>query len=82
VHWEEGKSLIFDDTFEHEAWNHSNGIRVVLFVDFARPLPQPLAALNHAMIWLVSRSSVVQPGIARLAAWNRRLAERWPARER
>jgi beta-hydroxylase len=80
VHWEEGKSLIFDDTFEHEAWNHTDGIRVVLFVDFARPLPQPLAAINHAMIWLVSRSAVVQPGIARLAAWNRKLAERWPAR--
>lgn len=82
VHWEEGKSLIFDDTFEHEAWNHTNGIRVVLFVDFARPLPQPLAALNHAMIWLVAHSSVVQPGIARLAAWNRRLAAHWPARGR
>lgn len=82
VHWEEGKSLIFDDTFEHEAWNESTGTRVVLFVDFARPLPQPLAALNHAMIWLVGHSSVVQPGIARLAAWNRRLAAHWPARGR
>lgn len=79
VHWEEGKSVIFDDTFEHEAWNHTDGTRVVLFVDFARPLPQPLAAINHAMIWLVAQSSVVRPGIARVAAWNRRLAARWPA---
>lgn len=80
VHWREGESLIFDDTFEHEAWNHTDGIRVVLFVDFARPLPLPLAALNHAMIWLVAHSSVVRPGIARLAEWNRRLAASWPAR--
>ncbi len=80
VHWREGQSIVFDDTFDHEAWNHSDGLRVVLFVDFARPLPQPLAALNLALIWLISRSSVVQPGIARLAAWNRRLAATWPVR--
>jgi len=29
-HWEEGKSLIFDDTFTHEAWNLSEEFRVVL----------------------------------------------------
>ncbi len=80
VHWQEGKSLVFDDTFEHEAWNDSDSVRVVLFVDFARPLPRPLAALNGAMIWLVGRSSVVQPGIARLKDWNRRLAAVWRPR--
>ena len=80
--WKEGECVTFDDTFEHEAWNHTDGIRVVLFVDFARPLPRPLAALNHAMIWLVAQSSVVRPGIARLAEWNRRLAASWPARGR
>src|SRR5205823_738223 len=26
-HWEEGKSLIFDDTFTHEAWNETNSLR-------------------------------------------------------
>lgn len=73
AHWREGDSLIFDDTFEHEVWNDSDATRVVLFVDFARPLPFPLSAVNHLMIWLVSRSSVVQPGIARLDAWNKRV---------
>ena len=29
-HWEEGGSLLFDDTFEHEAWNDTDGVRVVL----------------------------------------------------
>jgi beta-hydroxylase len=79
LHWEEGRSVIFDDTFEHEAWNESDQPRVVLFVDFARPLPFPLSALNHAMIWLVGHSSVVLPGMARLAAWNRRFATIWRA---
>ncbi|WP_211243945.1 aspartyl/asparaginyl beta-hydroxylase domain-containing protein [Mycobacterium genavense] len=31
--WEEGKVLIFDDCYEHEAWNQSDKTRVVLFVD-------------------------------------------------
>ena len=79
AHWREGQSLVFDDTFEHEAWNHSDGLRVVLFVDFARPLPQPWKAINDLSIWLVGHSAVVQPGMARLAAWNKALAEKWPA---
>jgi ornithine lipid ester-linked acyl 2-hydroxylase len=38
LHWEEGKALVFDDHFEHEAWNGTEATRVVLFVDFAKPL--------------------------------------------
>jgi len=49
-HWQEGESLIFDDSFNHEAWNCTEGWRVVLFVDFARPLKQPFHALNRAML--------------------------------
>jgi ornithine lipid ester-linked acyl 2-hydroxylase len=37
-HWAEGRSLIFDDTYEHEVWNDTGGTRVVPFVDFVRPL--------------------------------------------
>ena len=40
-HWEEGKSMIFDDTFNHEVWNDTDETRVVLFVDVLRPLPFP-----------------------------------------
>jgi len=35
--WEEGKCLIFDDTVEHEAWNHSDRTRGTLLLDFLRP---------------------------------------------
>ncbi len=31
--WEEGRVLVFDDTHEHEAWNHGDQTRVVLIVD-------------------------------------------------
>jgi beta-hydroxylase len=32
--WVEGKSLIFEDTNLHEAWNFGNSQRIVLIVDF------------------------------------------------
>lgn len=35
--WQEGRCLVFDDFFEHEAWNHSNGDRLVLIVDLWHP---------------------------------------------
>ena len=36
--WKEGQLLIFDDSFEHEAWNNSNSDRFVLMLDIANPL--------------------------------------------
>jgi len=35
--WEEGKLLIFDDSFEHEARNESGETRIVLLFDLWRP---------------------------------------------
>jgi aspartate beta-hydroxylase len=35
--WKEGECLVFDDTFEHEAWNHSDMTRVVLIFDIWNP---------------------------------------------
>ena len=32
--WKEGKVMIFDDTFEHSAWNKSNQDRAILLLDF------------------------------------------------
>ena len=50
--WREGEALIFDDTFNHEVWNDTEGYRVVLFVDFARPLYPPFHWLNNRMVSL------------------------------
>jgi aspartyl/asparaginyl beta-hydroxylase (cupin superfamily) len=35
--WQPGKALVFDDMTEHEAWNNSDRIRVILIVDLWRP---------------------------------------------
>ena len=35
--WKEGECIVFDDTFEHEAWNKSKHTRVVLIFDIWNP---------------------------------------------
>jgi aspartate beta-hydroxylase len=35
--WREGRAVIFDDTYEHEAWNRSKQIRVVMIFDIWNP---------------------------------------------
>lgn len=52
--------LVFDDSNEHEAWNDSENIRVVLLFYVARPLPFPLSLLNRMVIALIRRSPHLQ----------------------
>ena len=35
--WQEGRCVTFDDTFEHEAWNRSGKVRVVMILDSWHP---------------------------------------------
>ncbi len=72
-HWEEGKSLIFDDLHPHEAWNNSGEVRVVLFLDFLRPVAPPYGLLNRLIIRLISWSPYVQDGKTRQDQWDDRL---------
>jgi aspartyl/asparaginyl beta-hydroxylase (cupin superfamily) len=41
VEWHVGKTFIFDDTIEHEAWNDSDELRVVLILDLWPPALGP-----------------------------------------
>ncbi len=80
-HWEEGKSMIFDDTFNHEVWNDTDETRVVLFVDVLRPLPFPESAINRAIIRAIGYSPFVLDARRNQEAWERRYLERKRARE-
>lgn len=71
--WEEGKCLILDDTFEHEAWNDSEDVRVVLFVDFLRPLMFPLSLLNRLVVWLISKTPHMQKAYQNLEKWEEKI---------
>jgi ornithine lipid ester-linked acyl 2-hydroxylase len=75
-HWEEGKSLVFDDTFNHEVWNDTDETRVVLFVDVLRPLPLPESLINRAIIKVIGFSPFVLDAKRNQEAWERRYLER------
>jgi aspartate beta-hydroxylase len=48
---EEGRGILWDDTYEHEAWNDSGAVRAVLLLDVFRPeLAWPLKGLTHAIV--------------------------------
>jgi beta-hydroxylase len=70
--WEEGGGLVFDDTFEHEAWNDTDETRVVLFVDVVRPLREPVKTFNALVIKAIGFSPFVQDARRRQTQWERR----------
>lgn len=45
--WQEGKSILFDDSWNHEVTNKSQSDRVVLIVDIRRPMPLPFGSVNR-----------------------------------
>jgi hypothetical protein len=45
--WQEGRALVFDDSIEHEAWNPSGALRVVLLFEVWRP---ELSALERELL--------------------------------
>ncbi len=59
----EKEFVVFDDTFEHEAWNNSNTNRVVLIIDFIKPFPFGLRWMNKLMINRYATSEYVKNGI-------------------
>ena len=75
-HWEEGKSMIFDDTFNHEVWNDTDETRVVLFVDVMRPLPSPESTLNRLIIKAIGISPFIRDAKRNQEAWEARYRER------
>ena len=46
--WEEGRCLVFDDHYEHEAWNRTAQDRIVLIVDIWHP---ELSDREIALLW-------------------------------
>jgi aspartyl/asparaginyl beta-hydroxylase (cupin superfamily) len=65
--WREGECLVFDDYFEHEAWNHARDDRIVLIVDLWHP---GLSATEVRLLGGLQRYAYVQ---------GRRLNRYWSA---
>ena len=70
VRWAEGETLVFDDTYQHEVWNDTDGTRVVLLVQFERPLRNPGKWFSDFFLGFVRRSAFVQEARDNVKAWN------------
>lgn len=83
VHWEEGESMVFDDTYNHEVRNETDGERAILFLDVKRPMHQPMAAINDLVLGLLRYTPVVQNARENQKQWSKQLeraeAEKQPA---
>ena len=74
-HWEAGKTLIFDDSYLHEAWNQTDEVRVVLFLDIVRPMRFPASTLNHLLINLIRWSPYIRDAHKNQQQWDKAFAQ-------
>lgn len=70
VHWREGETLVFDDTFHHEVWNDTDEWRAVLLIQFRRPVGLIGKLAGGLFLFGVKRSRFVQEARAELGRWE------------
>ena len=68
--WRNGRCLVFDDTYPHEVWNETDEMRVVLLIQFKRPIRQPGKLLGELFLAGVRHSPFVQEGRRNLERWS------------
>lgn len=71
--WEEGRCIVFDDTYRHRVENNTQCRRVVLFIDMLRPLKFPGSLLNRVVLFLIRLSPYIQDARRNQKAWEKRL---------
>ena len=49
AHWREGEAFVIDAAFEHEVTKEADRERIILIVDFYRPVPRWVALLTHRL---------------------------------
>jgi beta-hydroxylase len=70
--WQEGRVLLFDDTYAHAVSNLSDRERVVLLFDFPRPLTLPARLLRRVLFWGFRRTAYVRDAVRNEARWEQR----------
>ncbi|MCH8951334.1 MAG: aspartyl/asparaginyl beta-hydroxylase domain-containing protein [Proteobacteria bacterium] len=60
MNWEEGKVFVIDDTYDHEVWNDTDEERVVLLLDFNRPMRPGGRLVNWLLLKAVKLTAFYQ----------------------
>ena len=60
--WQEGKCIVFDDSFEHEVWHKGSTMRYVLILDIWHPdlTPTEIKALKYIRALLMPNDSNIE----------------------
>lgn len=72
VHWREGETFVFDDTFPHEVWNDTDERRVILLVQFERPMSLVGRLLTRLLVQAVRWSPYIQDARRNVDIWEQR----------
>lgn len=59
-YWKEGKGIMFNDNYVHDASNESDQIRVVLWLDVVRKFPFWINWLNSLALFIAYKNKTVQ----------------------
>ena len=71
-HWQEGRLLVFDDTYRHEVQNNTDEERVVLLLHFDRPMNRLGRMTNACLMSVIKRTPFVRKAVRNHAEWEDR----------
>ncbi|AHE54774.1 hypothetical protein NX02_15465 [Sphingomonas sanxanigenens DSM 19645 = NX02] len=72
VNWREGEAFVFDDIYQHEVWNDTDETRIILLVQFRRPVGLLGRLVGGAFLKGVRHSRFVQEARQGLTDWSER----------
>jgi ornithine lipid ester-linked acyl 2-hydroxylase len=70
LYWEEGRTEVFDDTFHHEVWNDTDGLRAVLLIQFRRPVGLVGRLVGGLFLLGIRHSRFVQDARRQMGQWE------------
>jgi beta-hydroxylase len=75
VHWQEGSTLVFDDTYPHEVWNDTSEPRVILLVQFERPMKLLGRVITRLLVAAVRASPYILDAKRNMSFWENRFRQ-------
>lgn len=63
IYWEQGKVVVFDDTFEHAVWNNTDQERIVLLFDFDRPMKNTGRYIHDTSMKIFRQTEAYKDGV-------------------
>lgn len=64
--WEEGKTMLWDDTYPHAVYNETNEERVVIYMDILRDTGNPIVdSVGKYLLSVLEKTSIIRTEVSR-----------------